>query len=346
MKNRFCAHLTIATALLATLCVGCDETELTGLGAGEIELRDGPGQGGPVWNTSVIWTSEVSAVDTTGLELAGVTLLAVVIDDGGVTTVIDPGSLSVDHGTLVAMVNGSAIVGEDFVDSWWRFQVGPDVVQARLTTIETADDAGLHDPSATYGLRELDPERLVYTFTYDDPNRQVTHTTCEEDAVGGARMVLYGDIVVDHETGQISPRANTVYFGCLSGAVGKAALWGYAPDSPSLASVSLPLFETAIRTVRADYCADGNSYTNPGNELTLRDRPGINDYGSYGFDTEAVWKEGGGALCLRRIRATGATLASKHTCPDGRTIPLCSPDFVLQNRWTNLGYGDIWTWIP
>ncbi|MBK9753462.1 MAG: hypothetical protein IPO88_08145 [Nannocystis sp.] len=336
---------TITLALTAALTAACDGSIPDD--PGELEFRDSAGQGGPVFNTPKIFTSEVAAVDTQGQALAGVVLVDVKIDEGGGQyTSIDAGSLDVDHGTLMALVGGSLIEGGAFIGSQWTFDVKGDSVTAQLTTVVTSDVAGLWDPGSINELRKLDPERLVYTFEWFDGD--VWHTTCEEDAVGGAWTVLFGDIVVNHKLGNISARPNTVYFGCISGAVGKAALWGYAPDSPSEASVPLPAFTTATRMVRADYCADGVPHTNVGNPVAMRDRWAINDFDAAPviFTTEAVWQVGGRAKCLRKMRDTGALLIVDHVCANGQVIPRCSSDAVIENRWTTLSYGDLWTKTP
>lgn len=346
MLTRLRTPLAAAAIVLATaLSLACDEAA-PGAAAGDISLREGPGSGGPVFNTWKLFTSDVSAVDTQGQELGGVKLGSVELVKNGLYYAIDANSLSVDHGKLEAEIGGVGVSGFDFEGSRWTFSVGELELQAYLTTVETADDAGLHDPGSTIDLRKLDPERLVYTFTWYD-GAQTPHATCKEDDVGGARTVIYGDIVVDHTTGDISARPDTLYLGCISGSVGKAALWGYAPDSPSTTSLSLPAFETATRMVRADYCANGGSYTDVGNEVVPRDRWQINDYSVLGFTTEAVWETGGGAKCLKRIRKTGVTLLGPHACPNGGpVIPLCAGDATLTNRWNNYGYGNFWTKIP
>ena len=345
MFARFCPALTVATVLATTLTLACDDAS-SGSAPGDLALREGPGQGGPVLNTSTLLTSELATVDTQGAALNGVALLDVELRDGAVYTSIDAGSLRVDHGTLVALVQGTAFSGPAFAGSRWTFEVDGVEVVAHLMTVETADDAGLYDPSSPDDLRKLDPERFVYTFHWLD-DTQHPHVTCKEDAVGGARTVLYGDITVDHTLGEITARPDSIYFGCISGAVGKAALWGYAPDSPSLTSVTLPDFETATRAVRADYCANGVSHTMIGNELTLADRWSINQHTVENFTTEAVWSSGGGARCLRRIRKTGASLLAPFQCPGGALIPLCSNEANLKNRWaTDASYGVLWTKLP
>lgn len=339
MVCRFRPALT-ALVVSSALIAACDESVVDD--AEELEFRDSAGQSGTVFNTPTIFTSEVAAVDTQGQELGGVVLVSVKVDDGGGYTAIDAGSLAVDHGTLTATVGGGAVEGMDFVGSLWTFEVKEETVKARLTAVETADAAGLWVPGSPSELRKLDPDRLVYLFEWFDGD--VWLKTCEEDAIGGARTVMYGDLVVDHESGAINPRPNTAYFGCISGAVGKASLWGYAPDSPSEASVSLAAFRTATQMVRADYCADGTPHTNVGTLVTIRDRWGINTLvgGPPPFTTEAVWQVGGPVRCLRQIR-NGPVLLKDYECPDGTIIPRCGSDAMIENRWTNLGQGQFWT---
>lgn len=334
------ALITAATALITALTVACDEP---GSASEDLEFRSGTGQSGPLLNTPKIFTSEVAAIDTTGLALAGVTLVGVDVYVGGILRPINAGSLDVDHGTLTAQVGPLFVEGTDFINSRWTFNVKGVQLLARLATVETASAVGLYDPTSSQ-MRMLDPDRLVYRFTYTDDKKNVIET-CNSDPIGGARMVIYGDINVDHKRGEIYNRSNTVYFGCIVGAVGKAALWGYAPDSPSLTSVPLPAFETAVRGVRADYCGDGQPHTSVGNEVTLLDRWAINDFVDLPFTTEAVWKAGGGAVCLNRIRETGKNLVDPYVCPDGHVIDLCGDEESAAKTW-DAGVGHIWSKIP
>lgn len=335
--------LVLATGL-ATACGGAalDDDD-------ELEFRDSAGQGGPVFNTPKIFTSEVAQIDTQGQALAGVSLGAVQVVLGGDLVAIDAGSLTVDQGALKAEVDGEGVKGIDFIGSVWSFHVSESdsvtTVQAFLTEVQTAFDGGLYDPDDPEELRRLDPERLVYRFKWFDGDGLVD--TCVEDEIGGAQAVIYGDILVDHTLGTIVARPNTLYFGCISGAVGKASLWGYAPDSPSLPSLSLPAFTTATRMVRADYCADGVPHTDVGNPVELYDRWEINTDTTYpGFTTEAVWDVGGGARCVKQVRNGGNVPLAGFMCLNGSVIPRCSSDASLKLRWSQQAAGDFWSRTP
>lgn len=347
MIARSYPHLLVAATLAAT--PACDQAIPSLPAPADIVDRNGgggggAGKGGPILNTHRIFTSEIPAIDTTGLALDGVELVDVALKRGMFYVSIEPGTLRARHGELVATVENQEATGTEFIDSVWYFKVDGVKVHATLIEAETANRAGLWDPNSVVDLRRLDPDRYVYTFSYQDELENEI-TTCEEDLTGGARMVVYEDIVVDHETGAISGRQNSIYFGCLSGSVGKAALWGYAPDSPSLPSVSLPAFETINRVIRADYCGDGQPHTVEGNLLTLRDRWGINTFAPVPFTTEAVWEEGGAALCVSRERLTGLPPGPGGFDCGGYQLPLCGSDAVINNR-LGLGIGDIWTKLP
>jgi hypothetical protein len=334
----------LLAALFALTTVACDDDPE--FASDTIEVRNGTGGSGPVFNTNMLLTSEVPAIDTTGLPLGGVSLLSVHVSDGGSHVEIDPGTLRVVLGTLVGVADGVTYTGTDFVDSQWTFDVAGQQLKAELTEVESSFDAGLWDPVASLMIRNLDPDRLVYTFRYKHPLTQQDISTCAEDSVGGARMVLFGDLEVDHTSGDITTTPNRIYFGCFSGSIGKAPLWGYAPDSPSLPSLTMDAFETATRIVRADYCADGQTFTQVGKRLTLEDRWQINDHGNYQWKTEAIWQVGGRAKCLSRIRSTGKVLAAPFKCPDGTHIPLCpTTEAHVENLW-NSQFGDVWTRIP
>ena len=347
MTARYLDSLARTAALLMlTGVAACDDDAEFGVDPEDAEFRTGTGQNGPLFNTNLIFNSDVSQVDTTGAPLHGVKLEAVQVITGQGIVTMGSSALHVDHGTLVGQTNGLTVVGASFVGSVWKFSVDGASLTARLVTVETSLAAGLYDPLNVSQIRLLDPERLVYTFQYIDPIRKKPIKTCQEDPIAGARMVLMGDLDVDYDSGDVTSVQNRIFFGCISGAIGKAVMWGYAPDSPSLPSLSLPAYETATRLVRADYCGDNTPHTAVGKQLTLSDRWGVNSHGGIPFTTEAIWEVGGAARCLNRIRFDGSKLLAPYVCPaDKRKIPLCpATEGDVTNLW-NQGYGDLWSRI-
>jgi ADYC domain len=332
----------VFAALTTAVLPACDEDRELPLDVEEIEPRDGT-QNNPLFNTAKIDTSDIPAVDTQGLEIYGVTLVDVELLTPTGHKSIDPGTLRAVDGTLEARVAGTRLRGTAFLDSRWTFAVDDAHHVAHIEVVETSLAAHLWDPTAS-DLRMLDPSRLVYTFRwYPDPQYPID--VCATDAVGGSRMVVYEDIAVDHLTGEVSARPNTVYFGCLSGAVGKAALWGYAPDNPTEQSVSLPAFETAMRVIRDDVCADGKSHTADGKAVTLRDSWGINNFpASNIYSTEAIWEVGGGAICTNKLRHTTSLVKLPYVC-ETHVIPECDDDLTLSSDFSS-GAGDFWSRTP
>lgn len=134
---------------------------------------------------------------------------------------------------------------------------------------------------------------------------------CEEDA-GGYRLArIYDELSVDGVSGEIGyPDAGIHHVACSSSAPAKAALFGYPPDPDRLDTLR---FTLANRVVRADYCADGNPYTYPGNLVGIEDNfsAGQEDmtiadvYASLGpgEEVEAVW-DVNGVLCMDTPRAS------------------------------------------
>jgi hypothetical protein len=345
MLSRFRTHLFAALAVTPSLA--CDEGPGFAHDDGDVEWRNGNGQGGPVLNTGKIDVSDLTAFDTNGLSLAGAKLLRVEVSGVGGYLLVDAFTVHAVDGTLVGELLGNPIEGLDFLDSRWTFSVNGVVVKGYLTGIETSAAAGLWDPMNTLHLLKLDPDRLLYTFQWYQPDETAVDV-CAPDSVAGSRMVIYSDFLVNTKTGDITDRPNTMYFGCISGAVGKAALWGYAPDSPTEPSVSLAAFETATRVVRDDVCGNGQPHTVAGNPVLLRDRLGISDEFPLGYNnytTESIWEEGGGAKCLRKLRSPNTPLLTAYHCPN-HTIPLCPSDSFLNGLFPNDTYGVIWSKTP
>jgi len=118
---------------------------------------------------------------------------------------------------------------------------------------------------------------------------------------------LYGGVWAS-ETGTIASNSRLITLACLSGAVGKAGLWGYPPwVSHDGVRTGLQQLQAATRAIRADFCGNGVSNTADGTPLQVRDR-----YFNQFFDpiepTESVWTTNGSVCRVDADRLhTGAT---------------------------------------
>ena len=208
----------------------------------------------------------------------------------------------------------------------------------KITDVEQ----GMTNPYGHNDIWELEQDRFLYTVAYDtdiEDDYPFALTLCEDDAALGARAVAYSDINANYTTGRLNVEHESMMFACLSGVLGKAATFGYAPED-------LPLEEFNLVTdmLRADYCQEGQPNTVAGRKISILDRHGINWFGPAAVTkTEAVWRSGVGAVCVNYIRKDDSAV-SQITCEDGRVIHNCSEDAQLENEW-NLGYGQYWTKI-
>lgn len=130
---------------------------------------------------------------------------------------------------------------------------------------------------------------------------------------------LYGNVKVN-ELGAVTYDPAVATVACVSGAVGKAGLWGYAPwVTTYLGRTGVQQLQAATRAIRADFCADGSSHTADGTPIQVRDR-----YFSTFTDpteaTESVWATNGTTCTVTSDRlASGAT----YTC-GGALAPSCN----------------------
>jgi hypothetical protein len=122
--------------------------------------------------------------------------------------------------------------------------------------------------------------------------------------------VLYGDVRVS-ELGTVTSDATVATVACVSGAVGKAGLWGYPPwVSMYLSRTGVQQLQAATRAIRADFCGDGVSHTKDGTPLQIRDR-----FTSMFADpieaTESVWTTNRSAC---RVTADRLDSGATYTC--------------------------------
>jgi len=277
----------------------------------------GVGSGGLGLNTNFLGDTAISEFDTVGKEHGGVILHKVVL---GGHVVKD---LSVDEDVLRGSIGGMPVQGVQFIGSQWVFELteGPHQGETSILSMNN--------------VRRIDDElgRLLYTFgdvTFNDGL-----PTCEPDDDGNVDAALYGDLTVDPDRAVVSDRQNTIYIGCLSGAMGKASHgWGYWPFE-----IGVGKFTSVIRTIRADFCGDGVSWTSPGQILQRIDRFGVSTtFVDHTFPNEAVWNENG-AVCIGEFTRLGDFW--EDVLCDGIPIEPCQEDSVAAGAYSSSG--ELWT---
>jgi hypothetical protein len=311
----YSSPVVIAALLLATACDA--EPELMAPDRpdhGQVELRPGVSNGGGVYlNTSVVGADEV---DLTKALHAEVKLVNVKIKVNKKLQLLD--SVWADEGQLFGKIGATTYSGAAFLGA---------EVRVRLFTQNYYNVEVPYVISAfTPGTPEATPR---YTFKYWDG--AVHKYLCAPDSVEQAAAIVLDSFSVDGTTGAITTRANTIYLGCASGAVGKAPTWGYTPWALGLAD-----FEAMVRMVRADYCGDGVSWTTPGRAVTISDVWGINNFAPVAGATEAIWGPSG-ALCIGQPRDPLITPASV-VC-GGTPVPPCPANVSLAT------YPDALAWL-
>jgi hypothetical protein len=295
------AHVLAGVTVLAMFAPGCDPADQAGFATDEeVTLRPGSGAGGVWLNTSAIGGHAFSEIDLKGGKHDGVQLKQVLIKEAGDTWgVADKvefvnGQMQVRRG--IKVYSGQALLG-----SKWQL----DLLAGQVVTPTEIRISGVTSPKAG---------EFRYSFEYTDAD-DVVVPLCPADAEGKTTAVPIKDITVDIDTGVLSPRANTLYLACTSGALGKAVTWGYRPWERSLDD-----YEAAVRMVRADYCYDGTSWTVPGTPIAIRDPWNINKFASQLDPTEAVW--GRDHLHCLAMPRNLLLKAPQVTC-NGAPLPAC-----------------------
>lgn len=296
-------HRNVFVSLFASLAIvsACDleadETERDI--AGPVSLRPGGvgTNGGVFLNTSVIGADEL---DLNKLLYAEVKLVSVKIKDGGKLKLLD--SVWSTDGEMFGKIGPVTYRGAQFLNA---------EVRVRLYT------ANYYNVEVPYTVTVYSPPTVDtmprYTLKYWDGSAY--KYLCAPDSVEQAAAIVLDSLTVNKTTGAITARPSTLYLGCASGAVGKAPTWGYTPWDLGLAD-----FEAMVRMVRADYCADGVSWTTPGRAVTIEDVWGINSFAATAGALEGVWGPSG-LLCLGTPR--DSSIAAANVTCDGVPIAAC-----------------------
>lgn len=297
---------SISLVVLSTLALGClaDEPQ-----ADRLAFRDDPGSlcvgcswGPPVINTHELNTLQVPSLALDGTERNGARLVGMTVEASDGSSV-PLATVQLDRGVLSG-TDGSGLLyeGADFIGSHWTVELGePPVVETVVMTITDFID---------------DDPRSRYVIHHGPAVGDTPKPNCATDpATGESSMILFEDLAVDEQTGQMSADTGTVYFGCISGAVGKAAMWGYVPWDHGT-----DMHQTASRVVRADYCGDGKAWTETGVGLQLEDEAKINEFLAPEQQTEAMWGPDG-AVCVRSPRHP--SFDPQGTDCGGQPLPQC-----------------------
>jgi len=299
----------LSTALLAPACL-VDGEPTSADELGDVEFRcPGCTWGGPMTNTHGLNGLSVSALDTKGEMYDGWRLLSVEIPSDRTFKLLY--DVHAEHGALVGTdANGLVYDGKDFIDSRWTVELEATGQTVVMEVVDFDDD-------------DVAANRYTFTGGGGTPNNDKGYTCAMDDETGEYSVVLFDDLDVDPSSGTHFQRADTIYFGCVSGAVGKAALWGYSPwytDDDT--------HQTATRTVRADYCGDGTAHTVQGTQLQLTDVLHLHDFTEVEKANEAMWGPSG-ALCLEATRL--GTDPQDILC-NGQPLPTCKDNEGF-DRW-------------
>lgn len=306
MRVTTIAPLFVSLFSCLALSTGCDPADAEFAEEGAIFLRPGCTSNCGVWlNTSAIGSHAFAALDLKKSKHDGVRLDRVLVKRAN-GQFVESTKVWAEDGQIKAVDAGSSYSGMQLVGSKWE-----------LTLVNGA--------SETPAMMWIASATMVgggvwrYNFQHLDGNGAVA-TLCDPDTNGSTFAYPLTDVTVNTTTGDVTARQNTLYLACISGALGKAVDWGYAPWD-----IGVPEYEASVRVVRADYCGDGDSWTQPGTGLQLDDIWGVNDFGSAAAATEALWGANG-ALCLGSTRVGGQTV----TC-GGVALPVCANNASLNS---------------
>lgn len=320
-ENR--AKRFILAACLASGATACDQTDEEGL---ESHFRGlgGVGTGNTLTMNTNQWVSSSARdvyefnlngawhVNSLGFSSKYVKISLANTPYGAITTLIGP-STPLKHLQVVPGDEFAVDVYGPNAGSPVHRLEGPALIGLRLHFSAKGYDDVAHEVALEIIDHLADPVAGdFYAIIKIDPaSGEMLAPLCEEDA-GGYRLArIYDALSVDGMSGEISyPNLGIHHVACSSSAPAKAALFGYPPDPSRL---DTQRFTLATRVVRADYCADGNPYTYPGNLVGIEDNfsAGQEDmtiadvYASLGTDevVEAVW-DVNGVLCMDTPRAS------------------------------------------
>lgn len=260
-----------------------------------------------------------------GWRLGGVAVRS----EGGQAIMLE--SVHVENGILYGVDEyGATWSGADFVGSVWTMEIDVDY-------FEVPPQEEVEWVEWVMVIQDFIPDgpRSRYVLTNGPTPQQAEDFKClMDDETGEFSAILYTDLDVDKQTGLHSERPNTIYFGCIAGAIGKAGMWGYPQHE-----FGLEVHQAATRMIRADYCGTGTSYTQTGTLIQRQDALNISSFdpGGESEATEAMWTAGG-AACLLEPRRPEYDYEAV-TC-NGQLLPMCGAQDDLEDwgavMWTKV----------
>lgn len=340
---------TFTKTLLATLALtlgACDAADPADFQDGDVALR--PLLGGFSLNTSFIGGHDFSELDLDGKVHKYARLDKICFKSPGKEQYcVVPGKdlIDVTDGMLWAKRGGMTYKGYDFRNSLWYLSVDYDKNGFLDSTIVTTIlDA---QPNKTVPSGSASPVGYwdyYWAYIPSSASGMITKylekgespvPTCEPDVdTGSLGSIVLADTSIDTSAsthGDVEKVPRSLFIACHSGASGKTPTWGYVHHA-----VGHKAYESVIRTIRADYCNDGVSWTEPGQHLAVTDVLDISKQYDPGYKMEGLVSFENGWLCLSNPR-----LANLGDVQAACGISECKPDWVAGDEGS-----DVLTQLP
>jgi len=216
-----------------------------------------------------------------------------------------PDELWITDSQLFGKKGDTIYNGKDFSNSRWYVELDHD----RDSFIDSTIQLVLLSAKASKTLAATPVPFWNYNWAYDSmtatglvtkyiKQQEAPTPMCEVDPdTGSLGSVLLADTHIDTSAttkGLVEEVPHSMFVACHSGAAGKAPIgWNYV-----MHDVGRLAYENVIRIIRADYNNDGQSFTEPGEKLTVTDDRLINKEYDPAFKLEGLISLEKGWLCV------------------------------------------------
>ena len=303
---------TLLTSLALTLAA-CDEPMEYGDDFGDDAAEFRPGFGSFQLNTSFIGGHDYDELNLVGALHKGVRLTKVCLSVGNKPCLIPgpaakgtpPDELWVKDSQLFGKKYDMIYSGKDFSNSRWfieldhnRDGVVDSTIQLVLISAKPAKTvAPTPIPFWNY-YWAFDSKTATGLVTKYIKQEESPTPMCEVDPdTGSLGSVLLANTHIDTSAttkGLVEEVPHSMFVACHSGAAGKAPIsWNYV-----MHDVGRKAYENVIRIIRADYNNDGESWTAPGQKLTVTDDRLINKQYDAALKLEGLVSLDAGWLCV------------------------------------------------